>query len=50
MQDFKPEKFPLHRSWLRLLPFGMLGAFLISLSTVDSVNGLLQNYFFFTRY
>jgi hypothetical protein len=46
MQDFKPQKFPLHRSWLRLLPFGMLGAFLISLETVDSANGLLENYLF----
>jgi hypothetical protein len=45
MNFFEPQKTLLHRGWLRLLPYTMLGAFLISLSSADSFGGILQNYF-----
>jgi hypothetical protein len=47
MNLFKPQKLSpnLHRTWLRLLPYAMFGAFLISLKSTDNFSGVLQNYF-----
>lgn len=45
MNQFEPQKISLHRSWLRLLPYAMLGAFLISLKSTNSFSSLVQNYF-----
>lgn len=47
MNLFKPQKLSpnLHRTWLRLLPYAMFGAFLISLKSTYNFSGVLQNYF-----
>ncbi len=35
----------LHRSWIRLLPYTALGAFLISFKTAENFNSLVIIYF-----
>lgn len=42
--DNPKSKIILHRTWLRLLPYAMFGAFLIALKSADSFSGILQNY------
>ncbi|WP_036479274.1 hypothetical protein [Myxosarcina sp. GI1] len=35
----------LHRSWIRLLPYTAMGAFLISFKTAENFNSLVVSYF-----
>jgi hypothetical protein len=47
MSYFKPQNSFLHRTWLRLLPYAMFGAFLITLKSTDNFSSLFQNYCLF---
>ncbi|MCU0532689.1 MAG: hypothetical protein MUD14_02090 [Hydrococcus sp. Prado102] len=46
MNLLKPQKLSpiLHRTWLRLLPYAMCGAFLIALKSADNFSGVVQSY------
>jgi hypothetical protein len=47
MNDYKPQKLSpnLHRTWLRLLPYAMFGAFLMALRATENFSGALHSYF-----
>lgn len=44
MNFFEPQKTVLNGGRLRLLPYAMLGAFLISLRSASSISGVVENY------
>jgi hypothetical protein len=46
MNSFEPQKLLLHRTWLRLLPYIMFGAFLILFKSAENFSDLFQNYLF----